>query len=78
MYYIELTAILKTGFTHDCSGATLYLTMSPCKDCSKLIHQSGIKRLVYINEYKDLSGVDFLKEAGVDICKLEISELDDE
>ena len=77
--HAEANAILKTASsTHDCSGATLYLTMSPCKDCSKLIHQSGIKRLVYINEYKDLSGVDFLKEAGVDICKLEISELDDE
>ena len=48
--------------------------MSPCKDCSKLILQSGIKRLVYINEYKDLSGVDFLKERKVDICKLEIRE----
>ena len=51
--------------------------MSPCKDCSKLIHQSGIKRVVYINEYKDLSGIDFVK-AGVDICKLETKELDDE
>ena len=73
--HAEANAILKTASsTHDCSGATLYLTMSPCKDCSKLILQSGIKRLVYINEYKDLSGVDFLKEAGVDICKLEIRE----
>ena len=73
--HAEANAILKTASsTHDCSGATLYLTMSPCRDCSKLILQSGIKRLVYINEYKDLSGLDFLKEAGVDICKLEIRE----
>ena len=77
--HAEANAILKTaGSTHDCSGATLYLTMSPCKDCSKLIHQSGIKRLVYINEYKDISGVDFLQEAGVEICKLKLSELDAE
>ena len=70
---------LKTqGSTHDCSGATLYLTMSPCKECSKLVHQSGIKRLVYINEYKDTSGIDFLKKLGVEICKLELNELDEE
>jgi len=66
--HAEANAILKTaGSTHDCTGSTLYLTMSPCRDCSKLIHQSGIKRLVYINEYKDTSGVDFLKIAGVEI-----------
>ena len=44
--------------------------MSPCKECSKLIHQSGIKRLVYINEYKDTSGLKFLKKAGVELCQL--------
>ena len=70
--HAEANAILKTaGSTHDCSGATLYLTMSPCKDCSKLVHQAGISRLVYINEYKDISGVDFLIEAGVEVCKID-------
>jgi dCMP deaminase len=44
----------------------LYITLSPCKECSKLIHQSGIKRVVYLNEYKDTSGVDFLRKAGVE------------
>ena len=74
--HAEANAILKTaGSTHDCTGATLYLTMSPCKDCSKLIHQSGIKRVVYVNEYKDLSGIDFLLEAGVEITKFETKEL---
>ena len=74
--HAEANAILKTaGSTHDCSGSTLYLTMSPCKDCSKLIHQSGIKRLVYINKYKDTSGVEFLRTANVDICIMEESEL---
>jgi dCMP deaminase len=48
-------------------GATLYLTHSPCKDCSKLILQSGVKRLVYIHEYKDSSGVSFLEQAGIEI-----------
>jgi dCMP deaminase len=46
-------------------GATLYLTHSPCKDCSKLILQSGVKRLVYIHEYKDRSGLLFLEQAGI-------------
>lgn len=54
-----------------CQGATLYLTMSPCKECSKLIHQSGIKRLVFKERYKDQSGVEFLEKAGVEIVHIE-------
>ena len=60
----------------NCSNATLYLTLSPCKECSKLIHQSGIKRLVYINQYKDTSGLDFLSEAGVEIREISAKKLD--
>jgi dCMP deaminase len=44
--------------------------MSPCKDCSKLAHQAGIKRLVFINKYQDTSGVDFLIEAGVEVVEM--------
>ena len=74
--HAEANAILKTAKSnHNCSDATLYLTLSPCKECSKLIHQSGINRLVYINEYKDNSGLDFLKEAGVETRKIDLSEL---
>jgi dCMP deaminase len=51
------------------------LTHSPCKECSKLIHQSGIKRLVYIEQYKDKSGLDFLNEAGVEIKEITKSQL---
>jgi len=77
--HAEANAILKTAASnHDCSGATLYLTMSPCKDCSKLILQSGIKRLVYINKYKDVSGVDFLNSAGIEICQVKSNELNAE
>ena len=69
--HAEANAILKTaGSTHNCNGATLYLTMSPCKDCSKLVLQAGIKRLVFINKYKDTSGVDFLDEAGVEVVEI--------
>ena len=74
--HAEANAILKTASsTHDCGGATLYLTMSPCKECSKLVHQAGIKRLVFINKYKDAAGIDFLKEAGVDILEFDKGKL---
>jgi dCMP deaminase len=66
--HAEANAILKVArSTQSCEGATLYITLSPCKDCSKLIHQSGIKRVVYHEEYKDCSGIDFLKKAGVEV-----------
>jgi dCMP deaminase len=66
--HAEANAILKVASsTQTCSGATLYITMSPCKQCSKLIHQAGIKRLVYHEEYKDTSGVRFLEKAGISI-----------
>ncbi len=66
--HAEANAILKVaGSTQSCEGATLYITMSPCKDCSKLIHQSGIKRVVYLQGYKDDSGLKFLEKAGVTI-----------
>ena len=69
--HAEANAILKiAGSNHDCSGGTLYLTMSPCKECSKLVHQAGIKRLVYLSKYKDNSGLEFLQAAGVELVKL--------
>ncbi|WP_418264107.1 deoxycytidylate deaminase [Flavobacterium faecale] len=64
--HAEANAILKVArSTQSCEGATLYITLSPCKECSKLIHQSGIKRVVYQNGYRDDSGIQFLKKAGV-------------
>ena len=70
--HAEANAILKVArSTQSCENATLYITLSPCKDCSKLIHQSGIKRVVYHEEYKDTSGVDFLRKAGVEVELLE-------
>ena len=74
--HAEANAILKTAAsTHNCNEATLYLTMSPCKDCSKLIHQAGIKRLVYVNKYSDISGISFLKEAGVEVIQFDKKKL---
>ena len=69
--HAEANAILKIASSnHDCNEATLYLTMSPCKECSKLVHQAGIKRLVYLNGYKDTSGLVFLENAGVEVEQL--------
>lgn len=69
--HAEANAILKVASsTQSCRGATLYITLSPCKDCSKLIHQSEIKRVVFHRAYKDTSGLDFLDKAGVEITHL--------
>ena len=71
--HAEANAILKVAAsTQSCKGATLYVTLSPCKHCSKLIHQSGIVRVVYCIAYKDLSGVEFLEKAGIEVSQIEI------
>ena len=69
--HAEANAILKVAAsTQSCNGATLYITLSPCKECSKLIHQAGIKRVVYATAYKDTSGLDFLEKAGIELSHL--------
>jgi dCMP deaminase len=74
--HAEANAILKVASsTQSCKGATLYITLSPCKECSKLIHQAGIRRVVYANDYKDGTGIKFLRKAGVEV---ELMTLNDE
>lgn len=69
--HAEANAIMKVAAsTQSCEGATLYITLSPCRECSKLIFQSGIKRVVYIFEYKDKTGIDFLKKSGLEIVHI--------
>ena len=71
--HAEANAILKCAkWGQSCHGSTMYLTHSPCKDCSKLILKSGISRLVYNELYKDRDGVDFLEKSGLEIIKLGI------
>jgi len=66
--HAEANAISKVASsTQSCKGATLYITLSPCKECSKLIHQSGIIRVVYSKAYKDDSGLRFLEKAGIEV-----------
>ena len=69
--HAEANAILKVASsTQSAKNATLYITLSPCRECSKLIHQAGIKRVVYANAYKDPSGLNFLEKAGVELKHL--------
>lgn len=71
--HAEANAILKVArSSQSTENSTLYITYSPCKECSKLIIQSGIKRVIYAEEYRDLSGLKILKECGIDIIKLSI------
>jgi dCMP deaminase len=59
----EVNAILKAAKNgNSVNDSTIYLSLSPCLDCSKLILQSGIKRVVYLTAYRNLEGVDFLKQ----------------
>ena len=71
--HAEANAILKVAAsTQSCMGSTLYITLSPCRDCSKLIHQAGIVRVVYAKTYKDATGLEFLKKAGVELKYLSL------
>ncbi|GGF05009.1 dCMP deaminase [Chishuiella changwenlii] len=74
--HAEANAILKCAkSTQSAEGATLYITLSPCKDCSKLILQAGIKRIVYIQQYKDISGLAILEKSGIEIQQISEEEL---
>lgn len=74
--HAEANAISKVASsTQSCKEGTLYITLSPCKECSKLIHQAGIIRVVFKKAYRDCSGLDFLRKAGIDVVHVE--ELDE-
>ena len=61
--HAEMNAIVKAArIGYSVGGSTLYLTLSPCIDCSKIILQSGINRVVYLESYRNLDGVNFLKQ----------------
>lgn len=64
-----ISKIAKSG--NSSAGATLYVTASPCMECSKLIIQSGIKRVVYKDEYRLTDGIELLERAGVEVEKVD-------
>lgn len=73
--HAEANAITKIARSGNCSdGATLYVTTSPCIECSKLIIQAGIKRVVYNVEYRVTDGLDLLRRAGVEVVHLQENE----
>jgi len=70
--HAEANAITKLAknASGNAEGATLYVTLSPCTECSKLIIQTGIKRIFYKEEYRDITGLKILKEAGIQMQQL--------
>ncbi|MCQ2345468.1 MAG: dCMP deaminase family protein [Paludibacteraceae bacterium] len=73
--HAEANAITKVARSHNSSeGATLYVTASPCMECSKLIIQSGIRRVVYSEEYRIMDGVELLRRAGIQVDHLPDAE----
>ena len=65
--HAEANAITKLAkYNNNCDNATLYVTLSPCRECAKLIIQSGIKKVVYCEKYRDTSGIDFLGKLNVE------------
>ena len=64
-----ITKVAKSGNSSE--GATLYVTASPCLECSKLIIQAGIRRVVYRDEYRLTDGIDLLRKAGVEVEKVD-------
>lgn len=73
--HAESNAITKVARSSNSSeGATLYVTTSPCIECAKLIIQSGIKRVVYSQEYQILDGVDLLHRSGIEVEFIEMQE----
>ncbi len=69
--HAEANAISKIARSHNSSdGATLYVTASPCMECSKLIIQSGIKRVIYGEKYRIMDGVELLERAGIEVVYL--------
>ena len=72
--HAEANAITKLARSSNSSdGATLYVTASPCIECAKLIIQSGIKRVIYTEQYRLTDGVDLLKRAGIEVIYLDLN-----
>lgn len=70
--HAEANAILKVAkSTQSINGSTLYLTLSPCRECCKLIIQAGISKVIFIEQYRDLDGLKILKESGISVIQID-------
>ncbi len=71
--HAEANAITKVAKSaNNCDGATLYITAAPCIECSKLIIQAGIKRVVYLDDYRSEDGLKLLQRVGIECIKREV------
>jgi dCMP deaminase len=68
-----ITKVAKSG--NSSQGATLYVTSSPCLECSKLIIQAGIKRVVFSENYRLEDGINLLKRADIEVEQIDLGEL---
>ena len=69
-----ITKVAKSG--NSSNGATIYVTDAPCVECSKLIIQAGIKRVVYSRAYRLTDGIELLQRAGIEVCRINPNEED--
>jgi dCMP deaminase len=74
--HAEANAITKVAKSHNSSeGATLYVTSSPCLECSKLIIQAGILRVVFSEPYRINDGIELLERAGIEVVKIDLDKI---
>lgn len=75
--HAEANAITKVARSNNSShNSTLYVTASPCMECSKLIIQAGIKRVVFSDLYRIQDGIDLLRRAGIEIVHMPLDEIE--
>ena len=73
--HAETNAIAKLAKSNESGlNASMFITHAPCLDCAKLIYQAGIKRVVYGTAYRDINGVEFLKNSGVVVDQVNIQQ----
>ena len=71
--HAEANAITKVAKSaNNCDGSTLYITAAPCIECSKLIIQAGIKRVVYSDDYRSEEGLELLRRVGIECVRCEV------
>ena len=70
MIHAEINALIKMNYSHH-KRKKLYVTLSPCRGCAKAIINGGINRVIYLDDYRDLSGIELLREAGIRVRKFE-------
>ena len=74
--HAEANAITKVAKSaNNCDGATLYITASPCMECSKLIIQAGIRRVVWCDDYHSDDGIELLRRVGIETVKIDPADL---